>query len=109
MRRSPGSTHHPSRAPAGPLGGLPVPSARLHAAAISQRPPLQPGHTRTSGGSKYRPNILIIMGDDVGWFNLSAYNRGMMGYWTPHIDRIAREGVLFTDYYGQQSCTAGRA
>jgi arylsulfatase len=55
------------------------------------------------------PNILVIMGDDIGWFNTSAYNRGMMGYRTPHIDRLAQEGVLFTDYYGQQSCTAGRA
>ena len=55
------------------------------------------------------PNILIIWGDDVGWFNPSAYNRGMMGYRTPNIDRIAAEGALFTDWYGQQSCTAGRA
>ena len=56
-----------------------------------------------------KPNILIIWGDDVGQFNVSAYNMGMMGYKTPNIDRIAREGALFTDWYGQQSCTAGRA
>ena len=56
-----------------------------------------------------KPNILIIWGDDIGIFNISAYNQGMMGYKTPNIDRIAREGVLFTDWYGQQSCTAGRA
>lgn len=56
-----------------------------------------------------KPNILFIMGDDIGWFNVSAYNLGMMGYRTPHIDRIAKEGALFTDWYGQQSCTAGRA
>ena len=56
-----------------------------------------------------KPNILIIWGDDVGWYNVSAYNLGVMGYRTPNIDRIAREGALFTDYYGQQSCTAGRA
>ena len=56
-----------------------------------------------------RPNILVIWGDDIGWFNISAYNHGMMGYQTPNLDRIAREGVLFTDWYGQQSCTAGRA
>jgi arylsulfatase len=55
------------------------------------------------------PNILIIWGDDVGYWNISAYNLGMMGYRTPNIDRIAREGALFTDWYGQQSCTAGRA
>jgi arylsulfatase len=56
-----------------------------------------------------KPNILIIWGDDIGWFNISAYNHGMMGYKTPNIDRIAKEGAMFTDWYGQQSCTAGRA
>ncbi len=56
-----------------------------------------------------KPNILILWGDDIGWFNLSAYNHGLMGYRTPSIDRIAREGAMFTDWYGQQSCTAGRA
>ena len=56
-----------------------------------------------------KPNILFIMADDIGWFNVSAYNLGVMGYRTPNIDRIAREGALFTDFYGQQSCTAGRA
>lgn len=56
-----------------------------------------------------KPNILVIWGDDIGWFNISAYNRGMMAYQTPNIDRIANEGVLFTDAYAQQSCTAGRA
>ena len=49
------------------------------------------------------------MADDIGYWNISAYNRGMMGYRTPNIDRIANEGAIFTDYYGQQSCTAGRA
>jgi len=56
-----------------------------------------------------RPNILVIWGDDIGTWNISHNNRGMMGYKTPNIDRIAREGVGFTDYYAQQSCTAGRA
>ncbi|MGH7743127.1 MAG: sulfatase-like hydrolase/transferase, partial [Candidatus Eiseniibacteriota bacterium] len=56
-----------------------------------------------------KPNILIIWGDDIGYWNVSAYNQGMMGYKTPNIDRIAKEGALFTDWYGQQSCTAGRA
>jgi arylsulfatase A-like enzyme len=56
-----------------------------------------------------KPNILVLWGDDIGQFNISAYNRGMMGYKTPNIDRIANEGALFTDWYGQQSCTAGRA
>ncbi len=61
----------------------------------------------TAAGKK--PNILVIWGDDVGWSNVSAYNMGMMGYRTPNIDRIAKEGMLFTDYYAQQSCTAGRS
>src|SRR5215831_14409723 len=56
-----------------------------------------------------KPNILIIWGDDIGWYNVSAYNLGVMGYRTPNIDRIAKEGMLFTDWYAQQSCTAGRA
>ena len=56
-----------------------------------------------------KPNILFIMGDDIGWFNVSAYNMGIMGYRTPNIDRIGKEGAVFTDWYGQQSCTAGRA
>ncbi len=56
-----------------------------------------------------QPNILVLMPDDVGYFNVSAYNRGAMGYRTPNIDRIAKEGALFTDQYGQPSCTAGRA
>jgi arylsulfatase len=56
-----------------------------------------------------KPNILIIWGDDIGWFNVSMNNNGIMGYKTPNIDRVAKEGCNFTDWYGQQSCTAGRA
>ena len=56
-----------------------------------------------------KPNILVLWGDDIGWFNTSAYNRGMMGYRTPNIDSIASEGAIFTDWYGGQSCTAGRS
>ncbi len=56
-----------------------------------------------------KPNILVIFGDDIGYWNLSHINRGMMGYKTPNIDRLADEGLSFTDYYGEQSCTAGRA
>ena len=56
-----------------------------------------------------KPNILILWGDDIGWYNISHNNRGVMGYETPNIDRVAREGIDFTDYYAQQSCTAGRA
>jgi arylsulfatase len=56
-----------------------------------------------------KPNILVIWGDDIGYWNISAYNQGMMGYKTPNIDRIAKEGALYTDWYGEQSCTAGRS
>ena len=64
------------------------------------------GSARAATGKK--PNILVIFGDDIGYWNISAYSRGMMGYQTPNIDRIADEGAIFTDLYGQQSCTAGR-
>src|SRR4026209_444231 len=60
-----------------------------------------------SSGNK--PNILVIFGDDIGQTNVSAYSMGVMGYRTPNIDRIAKEGMMFTDYYAEQSCTAGRA
>jgi len=56
-----------------------------------------------------KPNILVIMGDDIGWFNVGAYHRGIMSGKTPNIDKLAREGMLFTDYYAEASCTAGRA
>jgi arylsulfatase len=62
-----------------------------------------------AAASGRKPNILVMFGDDIGYWNVSAYNRGMMGYRTPNIDRIAREGAIFTDAYAQQSCTAGRA
>lgn len=67
------------------------------------------GSNAFSQGKSSKPNILVIWGDDIGTWNISHNNRGMMGYRTPNIDRIAKEGVAFTDYYGQQSCTAGRA
>lgn len=68
---------------------------------------LAPLNVLAADGKK--PNILVIWGDDIGESQISAYTRGMMGYKTPNIDRIANEGMLFTDSYGQQSCTAGRA
>src|SRR5262249_55351103 len=55
------------------------------------------------------PNILVIMGDDVGWFNIGAYHRGIMAGKTPNLDKLASEGMMFTDYYAEASCTAGRA
>ena len=56
-----------------------------------------------------KPNIVVFWGDDIGQSNLSAYSHGVMGYRTPNIDRVAKEGMMFTDYYAEQSCTAGRA
>ena len=56
-----------------------------------------------------KPNILVIFGDDIGQANISVFTKGLMGYRTPNIDRLAREGMLFTDYYAEQSCTAGRS
>ena len=65
-----------------------------------------PAAAQTSGK---KPNILVIMGDDVGWFNIGAYHRGMMSGKTPNLDKLAAEGMMFTDYYAEASCTAGRA
>jgi arylsulfatase A-like enzyme len=65
--------------------------------------------TRRLAAQGQKPNILFIMGDDIGWYNTSLYNRGDMGYSTPNIDRIGKEGAMFLSWYGQQSCTAGRA
>ena len=59
--------------------------------------------------SQKKPNILVIFGDDIGQSNISAYTHGLVGYQTPNIDRLAKEGVMFTDYYAENSCTAGRA
>lgn len=67
------------------------------------------GAADLASAQQKKPNIVVVWGDDIGWFNPSCYHRGIMGYKTPNIDRIAREGALFTDWYGQQSCTAGRA
>ncbi len=75
----------------------------LSAAAIAA------GLVASSAHAQDKPNILVIWGDDIGQSNISAYTMGMMGYETPNIDRIAREGMIFTDYYGEQSCTAGRS
>jgi arylsulfatase A-like enzyme len=87
--------------PVGWVKGVVLAAATLAIGALS------PGHAWAADPKK--PNILIIWGDDIGGFNISAYNLGMMGYKTPNIDRIGKEGAIFTDWYGQQSCTAGRA
>ena len=83
----------------GIVGGVSLAASRAHGSG--QAPPQLSGHKK--------PNILVIWGDDIGTWNISHNSRGMMGYQTPNIDRIAKEGVAFTDYYAQQSCTAGRA
>ena len=66
-------------------------------------------HVSPATAQEKRPNIVVFWGDDIGQSNISAYSHGLMGYKTPNIDRIAREGMMFTDYYAEQSCTAGRA
>ena len=75
---------------------------------LAQAQPVAPARP-AAAAPQGRPNILVIFGDDVGWGNISAYNMGMMGYRTPNIDRIAREGAMFSDHYAENSCTAGRS
>src|SRR5262245_52872933 len=92
------------------LGGTTIAAISAMAAGAPTRiaqaePKQQPAPARPGS----LPNVVAIMADDIGWFNVSAYHRGIMGGATPNIDRIAREGVLLTDAYAQASCTAGRA
>jgi arylsulfatase A-like enzyme len=82
------------------LGGM----ALLAACAIASVRP-----TPASAQTQAQPNILVIFGDDIGQTNISAYSFGLVGYKTPNIDRIAHEGMMFTDYYAENSCTAGRS
>ncbi|WP_374306190.1 arylsulfatase [Methylocella sp.] len=88
------------------LAGATIAAAGAGAAPAQAQQP-QPSAAGALPGRK--PNVLVIWGDDIGLWNISFNSRGMMGYKTPNIDRIGREGLSFTDYYGQQSCTAGRA
>ena len=67
----------------------------------------QPAAAPAAAGQ--RPNIVFIMGDDIGWFNIGAYHQGIMASRTPNLDKLAAEGMRFTDYYAEASCTAGRA
>jgi arylsulfatase len=85
-----------------------VAAATLTSDALAQSQKATPA-TSSSPTSGRKPNILVIFGDDIGQTNVSAYSFGVMGYRTPNIDRIAKEGMLFTDYYAEQSCTAGRS
>src|SRR5262249_41610036 len=93
------------------LGGTTLAAASALAAAAQVRPAQaqQPAAPAPAAPAGQRPNILVIFGDDIGVPQISAYTMGLMGYRTPNIDRIAREGAIFTDAYAQQSCTAGRA
>jgi arylsulfatase len=86
-----------------------VAAATLTSAALAQAQKATPAQATPPAPSGRKPNILIIWGDDIGIANISAYSNGLMGYETPNIDRIAREGIKFQHYYGEQSCTAGRA
>ena len=84
-------------------------AATLTSQAVAQAQKAAPAAAPAAPAAGRKPNILVIFGDDIGIPQISAYTMGMMGYRTPNIDRIAREGAIFTDAYGQQSCTAGRA
>ena len=81
-------------------------SALLGAGAATSAQAQQPAPTPPSG---QRPNIVVIMGDDIGWSNIGAYHQGVMYSTTPNLDKLASEGMRFTDYYAEPSCTAGRA
>lgn len=101
---------HPTQAASATIAKAPCCDAKLDrtlALADANTLALAQVEKATKAGKK--PNILIIWGDDIGYWNVSMNNQGMMGYRTPNIDRIAKEGAMFTDWYGQQSCTAGRA
>ena len=87
------------------LGG----TALVAASALGATAPIRSVQAQQVTSSGRKPNILVIFGDDIGQSNISAYTFGLMGYRTPNIDRIAREGMMFTDYYAEQSCTAGRS
>jgi arylsulfatase A-like enzyme len=77
--------------------------AAVLAAGLTAMTPVVPA------AAQQRPNIIFIMGDDIGWFNIGAYHRGIMSGKTPNLDKLASQGMMFTDYYAEASCTAGRA
>src|SRR5271155_5522032 len=87
------------------LGGTTLAAA----SAIATSNPVRVAQAQAAAPASGKPNILVIFGDDIGQSDISAYTFGLMGYRTPNIDRIAKEGLMFTDYYAEQSCTAGRS
>ena len=91
------------------LAGVALPVAGLVTSAAAQETAPVATPAPAASGAQKRPNILVIWGDDIGWQNLSAYGLATMGYRTPNIDRIGKEGIMFSDHYAQPSCTAGRA
>jgi arylsulfatase len=86
--------------------GLALVAGVIGPAAAQEKKVASPTAAPPTGEAK-KPNILFIMGDDVGWFNIGAYHRGMMSGKTPNLDKLAKEGMMFTDYYAEASCTAG--
>src|SRR5579862_2389100 len=89
------------------LAGTTLAAASALGTAASVQKAVAQAQQAAPAGQK--PNILVIMGDDVGWFNIGAYHRGMMSGKTPNLDKLAADGMIFTDYYAEASCTAGRA
>jgi hypothetical protein len=113
-----GTSHETDPKKARPAGGFSRRDMLLTGTSIFAVSGLQPASpiasaqaqpAKPAAATGQRPNILVIMGDDIGQSNVSAYTFGLMGYKTPNIDRIAKEGTMFTDYYAEQSCTAGRS
>ncbi|WP_206363383.1 arylsulfatase [Cupriavidus necator] len=105
-------TAAPAAAPSGPApAAAPAPAKENPPVAVQAPAPAESAGAPTPAGgtSGKKPNILVIFGDDVGQTNISAYSHGVVGYRTPNIDRLAREGMMFTDYYAENSCTAGRS
>jgi arylsulfatase len=94
---------------AGLAGGIALAVGMLTSCATAQPASNNSSSSGGGGGSAKQPNILVIMGDDVGWFNIGCYNQGIMSGKTPNLDKLASEGMRFTDYYAEASCTAGRA
>jgi hypothetical protein len=91
------------------LSGRPIFKSLVGGIAASILFAAAPGPTGTTVAQAAKPNIIFIMGDDIGWFNIGAYHQGMMAGKTPNLDQLAAEGMRFTDYYAEPSCTAGRA
>lgn len=106
--RDPAATDGEQLAQAQPCAGCCSGASMRNLALAMAGPEAAAASTGTQAAAK-KPNILVIFGDDIGQANISAYTMGLMGYRTPHIDRLAKEGMLFTDYYAEQSCTAGRS